>query len=275
MAIELTTTANTIAFIVLSVLTVLGIVVVAMSPESGSASRCAPLDGPERRDPARSAKGVLRRRARGRRRLDARRALRRARPEHGPQRLRLDSGLLNGLSGFIAPAASAVIGVSFARLDPRRAMTIGIYASIVGAIGIIGGVSASSLAIMFVGQAVAGVGFGASFTAALRLIFPLAAAHQRAGVVAGIYLVSYLGFGVPVVLAGQLASLIRSGADRLLVHRGDAALSPWQPPCADETRSSSVPVSRIRNTCISWLRGLCAQASHTVGSDIPWPQSIA
>jgi hypothetical protein len=95
--------------------------------------------------------------------------------------------------------------VMFARLDPRRSMTIGIYASIVGAIGTIGGVSAGSLAIMIIGLAVAGVGFGASFTASLRLIFPLAEAHQRAGVVAGIYLVSYLTFGVPVVIAGQLA----------------------------------------------------------------------
>ena len=33
-----------------------------------------------------------------------------------------------------------------------------------------------------------------------------AAAHQRAGVVGSIYLVSYLTFGVPVIIAGQLAS---------------------------------------------------------------------
>jgi MFS family permease len=118
----------------------------------------------------------------------------------------LNSGLLNGLSGFIAPAISAVIGVMFARLAPRRSMIVGIYASVVGAIGIIGGVCAGSVAIMIVGHAVAGVGFGASFTASLRLVFPLAPAHQRAGVVASIYLVCYLAFGVPVVVAGQLAS---------------------------------------------------------------------
>jgi hypothetical protein len=116
----------------------------------------------------------------------------------------LDSGLLGGLAGFIAPAVSTVIGLSFARVYPRRAMTIGIYASIVGAMGIIGGVFADSLVIMLIGQAVAGVGFGTSFTAALRLVFPLAAAHQRAGVVAGIYVVSYVAFGVPIVFEGQL-----------------------------------------------------------------------
>jgi MFS family permease len=118
----------------------------------------------------------------------------------------LNSGLLNGVSGFIAPATSTVIGVMFARLDPRRSMIIGINASIVGAIGIIGGLCAGSVAIMIIGQAVAGVGFGASFTASLRLVFPLAPAHQRAGVVASIYLICYFAFGVPVVVAGQLAS---------------------------------------------------------------------
>ena len=57
---------------------------------------------------------------------------------------------------------------------------------------------------MLIGQAIAGAGFGASFTASLQLIVPLAAAHQRAAVVASVYLVSYLAFGVPIVIAGQL-----------------------------------------------------------------------
>jgi MFS family permease len=120
----------------------------------------------------------------------------------------LDSGLLNGLSGFVAPATSAVIGLAFARVDSRRAMTIGIYASVIGPIAIIGGVFAGSLTIMIIGQAVAGVGFGASFTAALRLIFPLAPANQRAAVVSGIYIVSYVAFGVPIVIAGQLTDTL-------------------------------------------------------------------
>ena len=61
---------------------------------------------------------------------------------------------------------------------------------------------------MILGQAIAGVAFGASFTAALRLIVPLVAANQRAGVVAGIYIVSYLAFGVPIVVAGQLTGAL-------------------------------------------------------------------
>jgi MFS family permease len=119
----------------------------------------------------------------------------------------LNSGLLNGLSGAIAPAASVVIGLAFARLDPRRAMTVGIYACIVGATGIISGVFARSLPTMIIGQAIAGGGFGACFTAALLLIFPLAPVHQRAAVVAVIYIIAYVAFGVPIVIAGQLVDI--------------------------------------------------------------------
>ena len=154
---------------------------------------------------------------------------------------RMNSGLLNGLSGFIAPAASAVIGVMFARLDPRRSMMIGIYASIVGAIGIIGGVCAGSVAIMIIGQAVAGVGFGASFTASLRLIFPLAAAHQRAGV----DIAQHLRRLLPRVRSARRCRRptrepARPGADGLLLHHGDRALGARQPPSAAETGSSNV-----------------------------------
>ena len=207
LAIQLTATANAIVFIVLTIITILGIVVMALSPESvtrvpGALHSLVPrvaIPPATRREftaavPVIAAVWMLSGLSGG------------IAPGLVRSVFLLNSGLLNGLSGFIAPATSALIGVMFGRLDPRRSMTIGIYASIVGAIGIIGGVYAGSLAIMIVGQGVAGVGFGASFTASLRLIFPLAAAHQRAGVVASIYLVSYLAFGVPVIIAGQLAS---------------------------------------------------------------------
>lgn len=116
----------------------------------------------------------------------------------------LDSGLLNGFAGFIAPAVSVVVGLAFARLMPRRAMFMGILAAILGSGTIIVGVLLPALPMMMAGQAVAGVGFGASFTAALSLSLPLAAAHQRAGFVAGLYVVSYTAFGVPIVIEGQL-----------------------------------------------------------------------
>jgi MFS family permease len=117
----------------------------------------------------------------------------------------LDSGVLNGLAGFIAPALSVITGFALERVDTRRAMSSGIIAAIVGSAGIIGGVLAQSLLLMFIGQAIAGVAFGASFAAALRLILPHAAPAERAGVVAAIYVVSYIAFGLPIIVEGQLA----------------------------------------------------------------------
>jgi MFS family permease len=203
--IQLTDTANSIVFVALTVITVLGIVVVALSPETvtrtpGALRSLIPRVAipPATRGelaaaaPVIAAVWMLAGLSGG------------LAPSMVGSVFDLDSGLLNGVAGFIAPAASAVVGLAFAKFDPRRAMTIGIYASIAGPVGIVIGASAGSLAIMFVGQAIAGVGFGASFTAALRLIFPLAPPHQRAGVVAVIYIISYVAFGVPIVIAGLL-----------------------------------------------------------------------
>jgi MFS family permease len=205
LAIELTTKANSIMFIALTVVTVLGIVVIAFSPESvartpGALRSLIPrvaITPATRKEVAAAAPVIA-----------AVWMLAGLSGGLAPSMVRsvfhLDSGLLNGVAGFVAPAMSAVIGLAFTRVDPRRAMTIGIYASIAGPIGIISGVLAGSLTIMIIGQAIAGVGFGACFTAALRLIFPLAPEHQRAAVVGVIYIISYVAFGVPIVIAGEL-----------------------------------------------------------------------
>jgi MFS family permease len=209
LAIQLTPSANSIIFVVLIGLTVLGFVVVGLSPETvrrsaGALQSMIPrvaIPAAARREfvaaaPVVAAVWILAGLSGG------------IAPSLVRSVFHHDSGLLNGVTGFIAPAVSAVIGLAFARVDPRRAMTLGIYASIVGAVGIIGGVGLTSLTVMIIGQAVAGIGFGASFTAALRLVFPLAAEHERAGVVAGIYVVSYVAFAVPIVIEGQLVSPI-------------------------------------------------------------------
>jgi MFS family permease len=123
----------------------------------------------------------------------------------------VNSGLINGLSGSVAPAASAVVGVAVGRAQPRRVMVIGILATVIGTAGIVGGVVAGQLTTIIVGQAIAGAGFGASFTAALRLVMPLAKEHERAGLAAAIYLVSYTAFGVPMVIAGEATSAYGTG----------------------------------------------------------------
>jgi MFS family permease len=56
--------------------------------------------------------------------------------------------------------------------------------------------------VFFLGTAISGVGFGSGFQGGIRTVLPLAAAHERAGVLSLVYIVSYLGLGVPAVIAG-------------------------------------------------------------------------
>lgn len=64
------------------------------------------------------------------------------------------------------------------------------------------GVDGANLWLFFLGTAVAGLGFGGAFLGALRSVVPLAHAHERGALMASFYVLSYLAFSVPVILAG-------------------------------------------------------------------------
>lgn len=207
LAIEFTADANTIIFAVLAIVTMLGIVVVALSPESGTRTPGAwrsliprvSVPPAARREfaaaaPVIAAIWMLAGLSLG------------LAPTIVRSVFKLDSGLVNGLSAFIAPAIAAVVAVAFGRLSPRRGMALGILASIAGTLGIVAGVLAGSLALMLTGLVIAGLGFGAAFSGSLRLIMPLAGPQQRAGTVAAIYVIAYIAFGLPVIIAGQVAA---------------------------------------------------------------------
>ena len=117
----------------------------------------------------------------------------------------IDSGLLTGFTAFVGPATSAVVGLAFLRVGSRNGMVLGIVASIAGTAGILSGVLTGSLVLLVAGQVLGGIGFGAAFAAALRLIMPLVAAHERGSVSAAVYILAYAAFSIPVVLVGLLA----------------------------------------------------------------------
>ena len=58
---------------------------------------------------------------------------------------------------------------------------------------------------MFFGTIVAGVGFGASYGAALRSLLPHASGHERAGLLSAYFVESYLAFALPAIAAGLAA----------------------------------------------------------------------
>lgn len=122
--------------------------------------------------------------------------------------LGLHSGLLNGATAFIEPAAAAVAGLFLGRLTPRHTTFIGGAGELLGTAVIETGVAAGMLSLLWAGGIIGGVGFGASFSGAIRTIAPLARPHQRAGLFASIYMVAYLSFGVPAIIAGLLIAQV-------------------------------------------------------------------
>ncbi|MFJ3394406.1 MFS transporter [Leifsonia aquatica] len=116
----------------------------------------------------------------------------------------LDSGLLNGAIVAVPPAVGAVAGLALTRAPARRT-TVWAMAAIVAGIVLAGaGIAGAILPLLFAGATVAGAGFGAGFSAMLRILAPLAPNDKRAELFAGIFLVSYLAYGVPALVAGEL-----------------------------------------------------------------------
>jgi hypothetical protein len=110
--------------------------------------------------------------------------------------------VLGALSLFVLAGSAVVATIALRRAAARTVMLAGIAALITGVAVTVAAVSLGSVAVFFAGSAIAGAGFGSGFQGGIRMVVPLAAAHQRAGLVSLLYVVSYLGLGVPAVLAG-------------------------------------------------------------------------
>jgi hypothetical protein len=110
--------------------------------------------------------------------------------------------VLGSLSLFVLAASAVVAIIALRRATAQMMMLFGILALITGVAVTVMAVSLGSAAVFFTGSAIAGAGFGGGFQGGIRLVVPLAAAHERAGLVSLLYVVSYLGLGVPAVLAG-------------------------------------------------------------------------
>ena len=86
----------------------------------------------------------------------------------------------------------------------RTVMHTAISALILGMVITVVSVTADSIAGFFVGLALGGVGFGGGFQGSIKTVMPLVEAHERASVLSLLYIVCYVGFGLPTVIAGFL-----------------------------------------------------------------------
>ncbi len=113
----------------------------------------------------------------------------------------LEQGLVvTVLTGFGALACYVARGAS-----PRAITIYGTTALAVGTALTLGALDAGSLWGFLAAAVIAGTGFGAGFLGIMRSITPLVGAHERGELFAAVFVVSYLAFGIPVVIAGIAA----------------------------------------------------------------------
>jgi len=114
------------------------------------------------------------------------------------------STILGGVGLFVLAGTGALTVLLFHRTDPRTFSLAGTALIMVGVVLVLAAVPAHSPVLFFAGTAIAGAGFGAGFHGGLRTIVSLAAATERAGVIAVVYVISYLALGLPAIGAGVL-----------------------------------------------------------------------
>ena len=115
----------------------------------------------------------------------------------------------------------AIAGIAASRLLQRcSARTISLYATSALALGTalsIGALALHSYPAYVLAVAVAGSGFGTAFLGVMRTVLPATETAKRAAVMAVIYTVAYLAFGLPTIVAGLLVpALTLAGTMTLL-----------------------------------------------------------
>ncbi|MES2532308.1 MAG: MFS transporter, partial [Pseudomonadota bacterium] len=118
----------------------------------------------------------------------------------------IDNGLVNGLLIAVLGGVGAVAPTLLRRLPPPRAVALGMATIVVGVLLLLLSLAIHSIGLFFVGTAVAGVGFGAAFSALIQALAPMAQPHERGELFAAIFVVSYLAFSVPAMVAGFLVA---------------------------------------------------------------------
>lgn len=126
-----------------------------------------------------------------------------------PSLVALTAGPATAWTGGLAVAALTISGGAAVLVVRNRSADTcligGALALIVGPVGMLAGVHSASSALLLAGSVAGGVGMGAAFLGAVRRVMPLAAPHQRAGLMAAFYVESYTAFALPALAAGYAA----------------------------------------------------------------------
>nr|WP_314551285.1 MFS transporter [uncultured Pseudomonas sp.] len=115
------------------------------------------------------------------------------------------SHLIGGGLVAVVTLSGAVMIYSLCNHAADRFMRVSAALLAVGVGLLLVAVNIASLWLFFVASVIAGLGFGGGFMGSVRSIVGLALPHERAGLMSAFYVLSYLAFCIPALLAGNLS----------------------------------------------------------------------
>ena len=147
-----------------------------------------------------------------------------------------------GLVIFLLTGVAAAAAVAGADIPAGRAMLAGCLILFAGVAITFGAVATGTAAAFLTGTAVAGVGFGLAFLGAFRMVTALAPPAERAGLVAAVFIVNFLAFSIPAVIAGWAVT-------RYGLHRTALVYCAVVAALAAAAAGSLIVHSRARRPC--------------------------
>lgn len=137
----------------------------------------------------------------------------------------LSSHLIGGLVVTLLCGTGAVTAFALRGWPARRVLTVSAVLLAAGTALTLGGVQANSVIVAAAGTAVAGIGFGGSALASFGTLARLAAPAERGELFAVAYVIAYLAFSLPAVLAGLATTSYGLHATAIVYSLAVAALS--------------------------------------------------
>lgn len=117
------------------------------------------------------------------------------------------SHTLQGATVGILAASATVATIMLWRWSARTLLLVGALALAAATLVSVAAVLMTATILYFAVIIVIGFGFGISYAGALRLVLPLVDARDRAGLFSVIYVIAYLSFSIPALVAGVFVSI--------------------------------------------------------------------
>jgi MFS family permease len=122
--------------------------------------------------------------------------------------LGITSHMVAGVVGFVIFASSAAFQVLSSRWRRTAQFAVGLTLLAAGLALVIVAIAMASLPVLIAGGIVAGSGAGATFRSAIATVIVISPPDTRGEALAGLFLVSYVGMALPVILLGLIMQTV-------------------------------------------------------------------